>query len=139
MLGIEQDDATDPVMQSLADRLEHLREFRARLLSPRICAFVLVLVAERLPIEETARAIDQLNDAGVTIGGLVVNRVLPATSPDPFLRSRHEQEQIYLDEIDRRFASRARVRVPQLPSDVHGVNTLEQIAERLLTESAFSS
>jgi arsenite-transporting ATPase len=100
---------------------------------------VLVLVAERLPIEETARAIDQLNDAGVTIGGLVVNRVLPATSPDPFLRSRHEQEQIYLDEIDRRFASRARVRVPQLPSDVHGVNTLEQIAERLLTESAFSS
>ena len=60
MLGIEQDDKTDPVMISLADRLESLREFRARLLSPRASAFVLVLVAERLPIEETARAIDQL-------------------------------------------------------------------------------
>ena len=92
MLGIDQDDATDPVMMSLAERLEHLREFRARLLSPRISAFVLVLVAERLPIEETARAIEQLEEAGVTIGGLVVNRVLPETSPDPFLRSRHEQE-----------------------------------------------
>jgi arsenite-transporting ATPase len=139
MLGIEQDDATDPVMLSLSGRLEHLREFRARLLSPRISAFVLVLVAERLPIEETARAIEQLQDAGVTIGGMVVNRVLPETSPDPFLRSRHDQEQIYLDEIDRRFTRHARVRVPQLPSDVHGVKTLEHLAEFLTAEKALSS
>jgi len=139
MLGIEQDDATDPVMMSLSGRLEHLREFRARLLSPRISAFVLVLVAERLPIEETARAIEQLNDAGVTIGGMVVNRVLPETSPDPFLRSRHDQEQVYLDEIDRRFTAHSRVRVPQLASDVHGVTTLEHLAELLITEKALSS
>jgi arsenite-transporting ATPase len=134
MLGIEQDDATDPVMLSLAERLEHLREFRARLLSPRVSAFILVLVAERLPIEETARAIVQLEEAGVTIGGLVVNRILPATSPDPFLRSRHEQEVIYLDEIDRRFVKHALVRVPQLASDVHGVKTLEHLAAFLATE-----
>ena len=138
MLGIEQDDKTDPVMLSLKERLEHLREFRARLLSPRISAFVLVLVAERLPIQETARAIAQLGDAGVTIGGMVVNRVLPETSPDPFLRARHEQEQVYLDEIDRRFKSYAPVRVPQLPSDVHGVATLEQIAGLLVREKTFS-
>ena len=139
MLGIEQDDKTDPVMLSLTERLENLREFRARLLSPRVCAFVLVLVAERLPIEETARAIEQLEDAGVTIGGLIVNRVLPATSPDPFLRSRHDQEQIYLDEIESRFASLARVRVPQLPSDVHGVPTLEHLAGLLAPEKALTS
>ena len=128
MLGIDQDDKTDPVMMSLTDRLEGLREFRARLLSPRISAFMLVLVAERLPIEETARAIEQLNEAGVRVGGLVVNRVLPATSPDPFLQSRHAQEVVYLDEIDRRFAKHTRVRVPQLASDVHGVKTLEVLS-----------
>ena len=139
MLGIEQDDATDPVMISLSERLEHLREFRARLLSPRVCAFVLVMVAERLPIEETARAIEQLQEAGVTIGGLVVNRILPATSPDAFLRARHEQEQVYLDEIDRRFTSHLKVRVPQLASDVHGVKTLEHLAGVLTTEKALSS
>jgi arsenite-transporting ATPase len=100
---------------------------------------VLVLVAERLPIEETARAIDQLQEAGVTIGGLVVNRVLPETSPDPFLRSRHEQEVIYLDEIEQRFAKHARVRVPQLPRDVHGIQTLEHLAGLLVTEKALSS
>jgi arsenite/tail-anchored protein-transporting ATPase len=139
MLGVEQDDAKDPVMRSLSDRLDRLREFRARLLSPRISAFVLVLVAERLPIEETARAIEQLQDAGVTIGGMVINRVLPETSPDPFLRARHDQERIYLDEIERRFSKQARVRVPQLPSDVHGVKTLEHLAELLTTEKALSS
>ncbi len=138
MLGIDGDDAKDPVMVSLGARLEHLREFRARLLSPRISAFVLVMVAERLPIEETARAIEQLNEAGVTIGGLVVNRILPATSPDPFLRSRHDQEQIYLDEIERRLAAHPRVRVPQLASDVHGVTTLEHLAGLLTTETALS-
>ena len=139
MLGIEQDDATDPVMISLSTRLEHLREFRARLLSPRVSAFVLVMIAERLPIEETARAIELLNEAGVTVGGLVVNRILPDTSPDPFLRSRHDQEQIYLDEIDRRFKSHLKVRVPQLPSDVHGVKTLEHLATVLTQEKALSS
>ena len=132
MLGVDQDDATDPVMRSLSDRLERLREFRAALLSPRTSAFVLVLVAERLPIEETARAIDQLNEAGVTVAGLVVNRVLPASSPDPFLQSRHDQEQVYLDEIDRRFAGHSRVRVPQMPSDVHGIGALEQLSHILM-------
>jgi arsenite-transporting ATPase len=133
MLGIEQDDKTDPVMLSLAGRLDGLREFRAQLLSPRVSAFVLVLVAERLPIEETARAIAQLEEAGVHIGGLVVNRVLPASSPDPFLQSRHEQEQVYLDEIDRRFASHSPVRIPQLATDVHGVATLEHLSHILVT------
>ena len=138
MLGIEQDDKTDPVLISLTARLEALREFRARLLSPRVSAFILVLVAERLPIEETARAIEQLQAAGVSIGGLVVNRVLPATSPDPFLQSRHAQEVIYLDEIDRRFAKLSRVRVPQLPSDVHGIQTLQALSEILVPNGALS-
>ena len=139
MLGIEQDDATDPVMMSLSGRLEHLKAFRARLLSPRVCAFVLVLVAERLPIEETARAIEQLEEAGVTIGGLVVNRVLPDTSPDPFLQARHDQEQVYLDEIDRRFTKHLTVRLPQLPSDVHGVATLEHLSRVLVKERVLTS
>jgi len=131
MLGVDQDDTNDPIMQSLAGRLERLREFRARLVSPRVTAFVLVLAAERLPIEETARALAQLEEAGVRVGALVVNRVLPASSPDPFLVARQAQERVYLDEIDRRFVDVPIVRVPQLPRDVHGLETLEAIAAAL--------
>ncbi len=136
MLGIEQDEHGDPIMISLADRLERLREFRARLISPRVTAFVLVLLAERLPIEETARAITQLEEAGVGVGALVINRVLPAGSQDPFLTARRDQERVYLDEIDRRFQAFPRLRVPQLPRDVHGVEALTTIAGTLFGEAS---
>lgn len=139
MLGVDQDDGDDPIMRSLSERLDRLREFRARLMSPRITAFVLVLIAERLPIEETARALGQLEEAGVGVGALVVNRVLPGESPDPFLVSRHAQQQVYLDEIDRRFAAVPRLRVPQLPRDVHGIETLETIAGALFPSGAPAS
>ncbi|HTM30866.1 MAG TPA: ArsA family ATPase [Vicinamibacterales bacterium] len=136
MLGVEQDDRSDPIMRSLAERLDQLREFRARLVSPRVTAFVLVLIAERLPIEETARAIAQLEEAGVRLGALIVNRVLPETSPDPFLVARQAQERVYLDEIDSRFAAVPRLRVPQLARDVHGIQTLQTIAAALFPQAA---
>jgi arsenite/tail-anchored protein-transporting ATPase len=136
MLGGDQDESNDPIIRSLGERLERLQEFRARLVSPRVTAFVLVLMAERLPIEETARALAQLEDAGVRVGALIVNRVLPEASPDPFLVARHEQERVYLDEIDRRFASVPRLRVPQLARDVHGIDTLQIIAGALFPQVA---
>jgi len=133
MLGIDQDDKTDPIMITLGDRLERLRELRARLVTGRTTGFVLVLMAERLPIEETARAIVQLDDAGVRVGALVVNRVLPAVTTDAFLSARRRQEQVYLDEISSRFRSHSIVRVPQLESDVYGMAALDRVAKELFS------
>jgi arsenite-transporting ATPase len=134
MLGIEADDQSDPIMLSLGDRLERLREMRARMVSGRTTGFVLVLIPERLPIEETARALGQLDDAGVRIGALVVNRVLPDTSSDPFLIARRNQERVYLDEIAVRFAAQPRVQIPQLERDVYGLAALERVSRHLVAE-----
>ena len=131
MLGVEQDDKNDPIMITLNDRLERLRLLRARLVSGRTSGFVLVLIPERLPIEETARALDQLDETGVNVGALIVNRVLPETSSDAFLSARRRQEQVYLDEIARRFASHPIARVPQLESDVYGMEALERVSRLL--------
>ncbi len=131
MLGVEQDDRKDPIMLSLGDRLERLRELRARLMSGRTTAFVLVLIPERLPIEETARAITQLDEAGVRVGGMIVNRVLPEATRDSFLEARRRQEAVYLQEIEKRFSSYPAVRVPQLESDVYGSAALERISASL--------
>jgi arsenite-transporting ATPase len=131
MLGVEGDDNDDPILVSLRDRYERLRAMRARLLSGRTTAFVLVLIPERLPIEETSRALAQLDEMGVKIGGLVVNRVLPGESGDTFLRARRSQERVYLDEIDARFADRARISLPQYARDVYGLARLGPIANVL--------
>lgn len=128
MLGVTADEDQDPVLTSLQERLERLRELRARLLGGRTTAFVLVLIPERLPIEETARALAQLDEAGVHVGGLVVNRVLPAEASDPFLQARRRQEQAYLDDIDRRFAGRPRLLLPQQPEDIYGLARLETVS-----------
>jgi arsenite-transporting ATPase len=134
MLGVEQDDKDDPIMMSLSDRLDRLRELRARLVSGRTTGFVLVMVPERLPIEETARAMTQLDDAGVRVGMLVVNRILPETTDDPFLIARRRQESVYLAEIAQRFASYSTVRIPQLESDVYGLAALDKVSAWLFLE-----
>ena len=131
MLGVEGDDKEDPILVSLKDRFERLQGLRARLMSGRTSAFVLVLIPERLPIEETARALTQLDETGVKVGGLVVNRVLPRETTDPFLAARREQEQVYLDEIATRFASRPRVYLPQFRRDVYGLASLGPVADAL--------
>jgi arsenite-transporting ATPase len=132
MLGVEQDDKQDPIMITLNERLDRLRLLRARLVSGRTTGFVLVLIPERLPIEETSRAIDTLNEAGVKVGALILNRVLPETTTDTFLAARRRQEQVYLEEINRRFASYPLVRVAQLESDVYGMGALERISTVML-------
>ena len=131
MLGVEGDDKDDPILVSLRDRFERLQALRARLIGGRTTAFVLVLIPERLPIEETARALAQLDETGVKIGGLVVNRVLPEHTTDAFLTERRAQERVYLDEIATRFADRPRVYLPQFPRDVYGLASLGPIADAL--------
>ena len=131
MLGVEGDDTQDPILVSLQSRFDRLQAMRARLLSGRTSAFVLVLIPERLPIEETARALDQLDETGVKIGGLIVNRVLPASTEDAFLLARRAQEKVYLDEIARRFSGRPRAYLPQFPKDVYGLTSLGAIADSL--------
>jgi arsenite/tail-anchored protein-transporting ATPase len=125
-------DAPDPVLASLERRRERIERVRALLMGGRKTAFVLVLIPERLAIEEAARTVEALEDAGIPIGGAIVNRVLPEELTGEFYESRRRQERIYLDEIDRRFARLARVRVRQLESDVHGMDGLERI--RLLLD-----
>ncbi len=139
MLGVEGDDKEDPILVSLKDRFERLQGLRARLMSGRTSAFVLVLIPERLPIEETARALTQLDETGVKVGGLVVNRVLPRETTDAFLAARREQEQIYLDEIAKRFASRPRVYLPQFRRDVYGLASLGPVADALAAATGVTS
>ncbi len=127
--------SSDPVLQSLEARAERLARFEGVLTLTGHTAFVLVLVPERLPIEESARAVHLLEETGVPLGAVVVNRVLPETSADPFLRARKAQEQVYLDEIARRLSSAPHVLVPQLARDVYGLDSLEEIGRHLLNGS----
>ena len=124
--------ASDPVLRALQRRHERLADLRSFVTDRGRTSFVLVTVPERLAIDETLRAAETLRETALDIGGLVVNRVLPDGLTGAFYDARKAQEQEYLDEIERRFARLARVRVQQLPRDVHGVEPLTSVAEQLL-------
>ncbi len=124
-------DEPDPVLTALERRQDRLEEVRARMLSPRTTAFALVTIPERLPIEEAYRSLEALAGMGIAIGQVIVNRVLPAHAEGEFYEARRRQEAEYLEEIDRRFAKLPRLRIPQLDSDIHGLDSLERIGELL--------
>jgi arsenite-transporting ATPase len=128
---LTEDPGPDPVLTALEARRERLQIVRARLMQARVAAFVLVLIPERLPIEETARALDTLASSDVHVAGLIVNRVLPDQPDGAFLGARRRQEQVYLDEIERRFARLPRLRLAQRESDVHGIGQLEAIGREV--------
>ena len=114
------------------DRFERLQAMRARLVGGRTTAFVLVLIPERLPIEETARALTQLDDTGVKIGGLVVNRVLPdhlgrrVPAVAPCRRSRSTSTR-----SPRGSPTVRAFTLPQFPKDVYGLASLGRVADAL--------
>jgi len=125
----------DPILRTLEARREKLEQVRARLMQHNFTGFVLVLIPERLPIEETSRAVEVLRESNVNVCGVVVNRLLPADLDGEFYRSRRRQEQVYVDEIKERFGSYPLSWVPQLPSDVYGLESLERVSSLLVRES----
>ena len=124
--------AADPVLAALERRHERLAQLRRIMTDRSRTSFVFVMIPERLAIEETARAAEQLAETGVDVAGLVVNRVLPDGLEGAFYRSRKAQEGTYLTEIDRRFARLPRVRVRQLPRDVYGLESLGLVSDQLV-------
>jgi arsenite-transporting ATPase len=121
----------DPVLAALERRRRRLDDLRNTIVDRSRTSFVLVTIAERLAIEETARAADVLGDTSLTIGGLIVNRVLPDNLDGEFYRARKAQEDVYLEEIARRFSRLPRSLVRQLPRDVYGLESLALVAAQL--------
>ncbi len=119
----------DPILNRLRERRDRFHHARHRLLEDT--TFYLVLIPERLPIEETARALKTLTLGEVRVGALVVNRLLPEIAEGEFMRSRLAQQAEYLDEIQRRFEGREIVRVEQDARDITDRKQLGVIAAQL--------
>ncbi len=95
--------------------------------------FTLVLLPERLPIEETQSAITGLSRLGIPVQALVVNQcILPeVVEGNRFLAARAKLQARYMEEIDARFGDLLRSRLPLLDRDVSDLSTLRQVGEML--------
>ncbi len=101
-----------------------------------ISAFNLVLLPEKLPIEETARAIEDLSGFGIKVRSLIINEVIPkeVLQGNWFLERRRATQDKYLKEIEERFSSITRKEVPLLDTDVYGMDILRRVGRGLYGE-----
>lgn len=95
--------------------------------------FTLVLLPERLPIEETQSAVTGLGKLGISVQALVINQsILPEViEGNRFLAARAKLQARYRDEIDDRFGDFIRASLPLLDRDVSDLSTLRVVGDLL--------
>ncbi|SFB27706.1 arsenite efflux ATP-binding protein ArsA [Amycolatopsis marina] len=110
MLG-RADETPDPLLDRLHARRRRLEWMRERLREDSLVH--LVLVPEHLPLAETLRAADTLTGAGMRLGTLIVNRVVPEGETG-VLAERLPQQAEVLRRLRDRFEATEMVHVPLL-------------------------
>lgn len=128
------------VMEMDQDSFRYLERDKQRydkaldvLRSTRSTVFTLVLLPERLPIEETQSAISGLSKLGIPVQALVANQcILPEViEGNRFLTARARLQARYLNEIDSRFGELLKTRLPLLDHDVSDTTALREVSELL--------
>jgi len=129
MVGTTDDQRPDPVLDRLRIQRTKLSTLRHRLVDDAVLHAV--MIPERLPIEETVRALPALRAAGIHVGCVVVNRLLPEDADGEFLRARREQQDAYLTEIHTRLSGERIVHVRQQARDVATPDALATLRAEL--------
>ena len=129
----------DPVLAKLQDRKEFF-EFAGRTLRED-AAFFLVLNPDELSVNETDRAIAELDEAGLSVGGLVANKLTPEPDPDEngrgarYLRERIETETERLDRVRKEFEPPLVAAIETRVSEIKG-DFLDDVADELDIETS---
>jgi arsenite-transporting ATPase len=95
--------------------------------------FNLVLLPERLPIEETQSEIKGLDKLGIPVQSLIINQsILPEViEGNRFLQARAKLQSSYLDEINACFTDIVKAQLPLLDHDVSDLESLRKVGQLL--------
>ncbi|PSP74180.1 ATPase [Halobacteriales archaeon QS_3_64_16] len=127
----------DPIIARLRERKEKF-EFAARTLRER-AAFFLVMNPDELSIRETDRSIGSLEDYGLGVQGLLVNRLTPEPDPEEegrgarYLRERRATERERLARIRETLAPPVIATIETRVEEVRGP-LVDEIADELAIE-----
>ncbi len=129
-MGLEDNEETLSNLKAEKERYERAVK---GLSDDELSAFNLVLLPEKLPVEETARAINDLAGFGIKVPAIIVNEVIPENvlKGNWFLERRRATQEKYLQEIATRFDGRITREVPLLETDIFGIESLRRVAGHL--------
>jgi len=111
-------DEKDPVLEILERRQKRFGEIKKIFNNTDNVRIRFVLNAEKLPIEETKKAIKMLNQFDIPVDTLVINRIMPDDIGADFWEKKKKQEGEYLEEIEREFKGKEFIKIPMLDTDM---------------------
>ena len=127
----------DEILNELEDIRRKMKAFTDLLVDREKTAFFMVLTPESMAILDTERALKMFNDLGLTLSGIVVNRVYPRNLLDDpnipeFLKSRIRDQEKYLIEIKEKFGEYIKAVIPAYDREPKGLDMLPMVAEDLM-------
>lgn len=90
-------------------------------------AIVLVMTADVLPLAETKRAIEQLEDSKLMPAAIVINQLISTAQSDEFWRHRAERQQHLLQDIEQSFTKYPLYPIYLQQTDVRGTDALSAL------------
>jgi len=131
------------LMNMDATSLENLSRDKLRyetalsmLRDPKNTIFSLVLLPERLPVEETQSAMKGLERLGISVQALVINQTIQpeVIEGNQFLASRYNLQSGYHREIEKRFSQVIRTNLPLFHHDISNLDMLRKVGKYLYGE-----
>jgi arsenite/tail-anchored protein-transporting ATPase len=122
---------TDSYFANIKDLFGKLDGIGEILEDPKLTSVRLVTNPERMVLRETQRAFVYFSLHGLTVDGIVVNRVLPGEITDAWFAEWRSSQAKVLEEIDAYFAPVPVKRVPLFTHEVLGRERLEELANAL--------
>ena len=125
---------TDSYFANIKDLFSRLEGIAELLEDAKITSVRLVTNPEKMVLRETQRAFVYFSLHGLTVDGIIVNRVLPEAVTDTWFDQWRASQAKVLDEIEEYFAPVAMKRVPLFVHEVLGRERLTELANALYAE-----
>ena len=120
-------DRWEQAVSVLEKRKQLFRQAGALLHDREKTAIVLVMTADVLPLAETKRAIQQLEETTLTPAAIVVNQLITPMQTDEFWRKSADRQQQLMNEIESSFADYPVYPIYLQQTDVRGTEALSKL------------
>ncbi|WP_426449515.1 ArsA family ATPase [Paenibacillus sp. S-38] len=125
---------SDQVMDSIEAFVRELEELQELLLQPETTTVRIVMNPEKMVVAEARRTFTYLNLFGFRTDAVIVNRVLPEEAGTGYWAAWREVHGKYEEEIRACFAPLPILRIPLMPSEVHGLEMLRRVGDAAFAE-----
>jgi arsenite-transporting ATPase len=122
---------TDSYFANIKDLFSRLEGIPELLEDPKTTSVRLVTNPEKMVLRETQRAFVYFSLHGLTVDGIIVNRVLPEAITDSWFDQWRASQAKILDEIEEYFSPVPMRRVPLFTHEVLGRDRLYELADAL--------